>query len=701
MTGAKPGGNLARAHVRQRHALADVGEEPTMSNPSSQFAIVTLSTPEISVYALPTEANKAAYCRRHGYHFHAYRERMDTRPPAWSKIPALCRSIEICEAEWFFWLDADALIANPTISLESLVDREADLIVAKDCNGINMGCFLLRNNARTREFLHLVDGRNAFTHHPWWEQAAVNDVLSSGESSICVRYVAQRLINSAPSGSESAAYQPGDFVLHLAGVSTEGRADHINRMLLGLPFRSRNELPELVRKHFPDGANGAEIGVQHGEFSDFLLRSGAFRHLYSIDVWRQIPNRTDISNVADEEQENIYHAARERLRKHQKLSTVIRGLSTEAAAAIPDSSLDFVYLDADHSYQACSAELEAYYPKVRPGGILAGHDYLDGELPEGVFGVKRSVDEFIASKQVEPLYVTREPWATWLFFKPMEDNCQPRCEGRMERRFAPVSGSRRAMKAPWKPEDLALVFVTCPRQPAYFATTLASAMLGDPLVARLRDVAVAVDAPTLACVESLLHYDRVRWLPLNNEETVRASSLCLQRRSCQNYCRALGLAPSGTRALLICEDDILFRAGWLAALLDCLNEMQSDGLEDFILTAYSAREHEEPALRRGRTYSTYVAEEFYGAQAVFYPAAEARAMQTLVWAHGVEDFVEPYDLQIKRRAMSRHHLYTTRHSLVQHVGRRTSGLGGNFHSSPSFFRRWPERTECDQRTDRA
>ena len=50
----------------------------------------------------------------------------------------------------------------------------------------------------------------------------------------------------------------------------------------------------------------------------------------------------------------------------------------------------------------------------------------------------------------------------------------------------------------WEPEDLALVFLTCPREPAYFPTTLASALLGDPLTVRLREMAVAVDAPDLA-----------------------------------------------------------------------------------------------------------------------------------------------------------------------------------------------------------
>ena len=59
-----------------------------------------------------------------------------------------------------------------------------------------------------------------------------------------------------------------------------------------------------------------------------------------------------------------------------------------AAATYPDQSLDFVFLDADHDYESVKADIAAWLPKVKPGGILAGHDYMCG-WP----GVDRAVAE--------------------------------------------------------------------------------------------------------------------------------------------------------------------------------------------------------------------------------------------------------------------------------------------------------------------
>lgn len=87
---------------------------------------------------------------------------------------------------------------------------------------------------------------------------------------------------------------------------------------------------------------------------------------------------------------------------------------------IPHHSLDFVYLDARHDYESVVEDLEAWFDKVRPGGILAGHDYLDGVHPAGVFGVKTAVDEFFAKRGI-PVYATchDEPWRSWVIEIPL------------------------------------------------------------------------------------------------------------------------------------------------------------------------------------------------------------------------------------------------------------------------------------------
>ena len=245
------------------------------------------------------------------------------------------------------------------------------------------------------------------------------------------------------------------------------------------------------------------------------------------------------------------------------------------------------------------------------------------------------------------------------------------------------------MMAPWQPEDLALAFTTCPREPAYFSTTLASALLGDPLAARLREIAVAVDAPDLACVEPLAGHARVRWVARTAEENERVAPFHIHRRACHNYCRALGLAAPGAGALLLCEDDVIFRDGWLGMLLQSLNEMRARGLEDFILAAYACYDFDTPALRRGTFYSSYPAHGFYATPAMLYPAPECAAVREWIWEHGVVSMEAPYDLLIGRRAVERQHLYATRYSIVQHVGTTSTGLGEGGRQSRSFEQPWP------------
>jgi len=69
--------------------------------------------------------------------------------------------------------------------------------------------------------------------------------------------------------------------------------------------------------------------------------------------------------------------------------------SVKAARCFDDGELDFVFIDADHSYQATKSDITAWWPKLRPGGLLIGHDYNPDRFP----GVCRAIDEFAQQKQ--------------------------------------------------------------------------------------------------------------------------------------------------------------------------------------------------------------------------------------------------------------------------------------------------------------
>lgn len=161
---------------------------------------------------------------------------------------------------------------------------------------------------------------------------------------------------------------------------------------------TREELPLLLNIRNLRG-EGAEIGVQRATFSRHLLEHWGGARLYSIDPWRQFddPDYIDKANTTDNIHESHFQLAANRVAPFGDRSNLIRKPSAEAAPDFADESLDFVYIDAQHHYEAVMEDLELWYPKVKPGGIISGHDYLDGEVNGDLFGVKRAVDEFAST----------------------------------------------------------------------------------------------------------------------------------------------------------------------------------------------------------------------------------------------------------------------------------------------------------------
>ena len=93
--------------------------------------------------------------------------------------------------------------------------------------------------------------------------------------------------------------------------------------------------------------------------------------------------------------------------------------STIAAAALfPDEAFDWLYLDATHTYAEAKRDLAAWYPKLKVGGLMSGHDYQFQAQAIGdgyIFGVKDAVDEFAAKRNMR-VYQTTEPYLPSFYF---------------------------------------------------------------------------------------------------------------------------------------------------------------------------------------------------------------------------------------------------------------------------------------------
>ena len=136
-----------------------------------------------------------------------------------------------------------------------------------------------------------------------------------------------------------------------------------------LPDMTRADLAELF--HALGYSVGVEVGVESGEYSDVLCQAMPGLQLTCIDPWTVIPMYRPHLTQADIDQ--LYATARRRLAADSV--TFIKQPSAVAVDDIADGSQDFVYLDGLHDFAGLAADLAAWSPKIRSGGILAGHDY--------------------------------------------------------------------------------------------------------------------------------------------------------------------------------------------------------------------------------------------------------------------------------------------------------------------------------------
>ena len=120
----------------------------------------------------------------------------------------------------------------------------------------------------------------------------------------------------------------------------------------------------------------AEIGVYRGRFAARLLADcPAIETYYMVDPWRNLEDWNKPANTSDDAFERIFREAMERTSEHEAKRVVLRGTTTEVIDHVPDSSVDFAYIDGDHTLRGITIDLIRVFPKVRPGGWIGGDDF--------------------------------------------------------------------------------------------------------------------------------------------------------------------------------------------------------------------------------------------------------------------------------------------------------------------------------------
>lgn len=151
----------------------------------------------------------------------------------------------------------------------------------------------------------------------------------------------------------------------------------------------------LVDKCEPSGAI-VELGAWKGRSSAFLVVEAKNKSpnikIHIVDTWLGSEEHTE------EMKGNLYEKFKSNMARLDGLYQEHRMTTNEAAHLFEDKSLDGVFIDADHSYEAVKKDIADWMPKMRKGGILAGHDYIP--TFEGVVrAVNESISDFVTTEQ--------------------------------------------------------------------------------------------------------------------------------------------------------------------------------------------------------------------------------------------------------------------------------------------------------------
>jgi SAM-dependent methyltransferase len=172
---------------------------------------------------------------------------------------------------------------------------------------------------------------------------------------------------------------------------------------------------------------GVEIGVEKGKFTEKLAQAGL--KVYGVDpflVYKGFDNDPVLNQPRIDILEGM---ARKRLEKYNV--TLIKKMSMDAVEDFEDNSIDFVYIDGNHGFRYVAEDIWEWHRRVRPGGLVSGHDFALGPWPvysgfaihvpyvlpvvTKILGVK---DWYVLGEYKGKPGEKREKFRSWFYVKP-------------------------------------------------------------------------------------------------------------------------------------------------------------------------------------------------------------------------------------------------------------------------------------------
>lgn len=141
---------------------------------------------------------------------------------------------------------------------------------------------------------------------------------------------------------------------------------------------------------------GVEVGVYRGATALQVLQKRPYVTHIMVDPWNAATfgSRYDrapgqMQHGSQEHFDQVYEELMRKLQTYKGRAQVMRMRSVEAATQVEPHSLDYVFIDGEHSYEAVREDIVAWFPKIKHGGWIGGHDYNS----EGYEGLKKAVEE--------------------------------------------------------------------------------------------------------------------------------------------------------------------------------------------------------------------------------------------------------------------------------------------------------------------
>lgn len=194
---------------------------------------------------------------------------------------------------------------------------------------------------------------------------------------------------------------------------------------LSSPLSSRNQFGGFLNELGMTG-KAIEIGCHQGEFSKIFIRTWEGEKLYCIDPYSNGYDQDDpVSRRSFHERRRDKEDWRKVTEEQRKRCLLIEKPSATAINLFTLNSVDFIYIDGNHQYHAVSWDIANWWKILRPGGVLAGHDWICPGEVNGGHGraIQRALADFLSTikgKEEYPVQLIVEengfPW-TWYLRK--------------------------------------------------------------------------------------------------------------------------------------------------------------------------------------------------------------------------------------------------------------------------------------------